>query len=80
MRIWFLLNDIPSVAFPVSKETGSDPQLVGFYLLIPMGYMESAPFFFDVMDTIKDTSNNTIHKRVMSLVHLLYILVETPPI
>ena len=78
MRIWVRLNYIPSVAFFVPKETDSDPQLVRFHLSIPMGYVESTPFFCAAMETIKDTVNNSIHKRGKSPVHPLEILAKTP--
>ena len=39
MRIWLRLEDIPSVAFLVTKATPEEDQLVGFHLSIPMGYV-----------------------------------------
>ena len=45
MRIWVQIEDIPSVAFLVPKATPDEEQLVGFHLLIPMGYVESDAFF-----------------------------------
>ena len=45
MLIWFQLNYIPSVECIIPKDTDSESKLVGFHLSIPMGYMESVPFF-----------------------------------
>ena len=67
------------MAFLVPGETYSDPQLVGFHLSISMGRVESAPLFCAAKETIEDTANNTMHKRVNSPVQLLEISAETLP-
>ena len=54
MRIWVRLEDIPSVAFLISKSTPEEDQLVGFHLSIPIGYVESAAFFCATTETVKD--------------------------
>ena len=74
MRIWVRLNYIPSVAFLIPKEIYSNPQLVVFHLLIPMGYVECAPFFCATMDIIKDTENNNKHNIGNTQVHPIEIL------
>ena len=61
MLIWGRLEDITSVAFLTPKETDSKQQLVVFHLLIPMGYVGSAPFFCATTETIKDRKNSTMH-------------------
>ena len=45
MRIRFRLEDTPSVAFLVPRNNPTDKQLVCFHLSVPMGYVDSAPFF-----------------------------------
>ena len=79
MIIWDQLNNITSVEFITPKETDSEPQLVGFHLSIPMGYVEYEPTFCATMEKIKYTSNNTMHNRGKHPVHLLEILTDTPP-
>ena len=79
MIIWDQLNNITSVEFIIPKETDSEPQLVGFHLSIPMGYMESVPLFCATTEKIKDTVNNAMHKIGKAPVHPLDILEETPP-
>ena len=45
MRLWVHLEDTPFVEFLVPRKKHTDDQLVGFHLALPMGYVESAPFF-----------------------------------
>ena len=45
MRLWFGLEDTPSVAFLVMRKKPTDEQVVGFHLALLMGYVDSAPFF-----------------------------------
>ena len=45
MRIWVQVEDAPSVASLIPKETATKEQLVRFLLSIPMGYMESVIYF-----------------------------------
>ena len=61
--IWVLLKYITSMRFLIPKETDSKPQLVGFHLFIPTGYVESGPFFCAATETIKYRVNNTMQKR-----------------
>ena len=77
MHIWVRLKNITPAAFIVPKEIYSETQLVRFHLLIPMGYMEYDPFFCAAMDTIKETANDTMHKRGKSPVHTMEILAGT---
>ena len=54
MRIWIQVEDVPSVAFLILKETATEEQIFGFHLSIPMGYMESVAFFCTATETVKD--------------------------
>ena len=45
MWLWVRMGDVPSVAFLIPKKTPSNTQLVGFHLSLPMGYIDSAPYF-----------------------------------
>ena len=45
MRLWVRMEDVPSVAFLVPKKKSSNIQLVGSHLSLPMGYVDSAPYF-----------------------------------
>ena len=79
MRIWFRLADILSVAFFISKGLEEGPQLVDFHISLPVGYVESEPFFFSDMDTFKDRLNNTMVKPGYAPTHPLKTLVDTSP-
>ena len=63
MQIWVRLEDIPSVAFLVPKDTPDEDQLVGFHLSIPMGYVEYAAFFCATTETVKDCALDTLSTR-----------------
>ena len=54
MRIWIQVEDVPSFAFLILKETATEEQIFGFHLSIPMGYMESVAFFCTATETVKD--------------------------
>ena len=43
MRLWVSMEDVPSVDFLIPKKNTIHTQLVGFQLLLPMGYIDSAP-------------------------------------
>ena len=63
MRIWVRIEDIPSVAFLVPKATPDEEHLVGFHLLIPMWYVESAAFFYATTETVKYCAFDTLSTR-----------------
>ena len=79
MRIWVRLEYIPLVAFLVPKATPDEEQLVGFHLLIPMGYVESAAFFCATTKTIKDRTLDTLSTRHTAPPHHLENLADTKP-
>ena len=45
MWLWVRIVDVPSVAFLIPKKTPSNTHMVGFHLSLPMGYIDSAPYF-----------------------------------
>ena len=63
MSIWVQLTDVLAVAFLVPKEMDSGPQLVGFHLSVPMGFIESAPFLCAANRMVKYRAINTLHVR-----------------
>ena len=60
MRLWVRMEDVQSVSFLVPKKNTSDLQLVGFQLSLPMGYVDSAPYFFMAIETVFNLSNKSI--------------------
>ena len=79
MRIWVRLEDIPSVAFLVPKDTPNEEQLVGFHLSIPMGYVEPAAFFCTTTKTVKERALETLSMRHTATPHHLEHLADTNP-
>ena len=45
MRLWVSMKDVPSVAFLIPKNTPRDTHLAGFHLSLPIGDIDSAPYF-----------------------------------
>ena len=45
MRLWVCLEDTPSVELLIPRKKPTNDQLVGLHLSLPMGYLDSAPFF-----------------------------------
>ena len=60
MSIWVHLEEISSIALLVPKATPEEEHMVGFYLLIPMGYLEYATFFCSTTETVKDRALDTL--------------------
>ena len=61
------------------EEADSDPQLVGFHLLIPMGCVESSPFFCTATKMVKYRVIKTLYTRWAVLGHPLETLAEVIP-
>ena len=58
--LWVRMDDVPSVAFLIPKKTPSDTQLVGFHHSVPMGYINSAPYYCMAMETVSNLANKAI--------------------
>ena len=54
------MEEIPYVAFLIPKKTPSGTQLVGFYLSVPMGHINSAPYYCMAMETVSNLANKAI--------------------
>ena len=63
MRILVHLKDTPSVELLLPKNGTEDEQLVGFHLYLPMGYVDSAPYFCMSMEKIIDITNSAMDGR-----------------
>ena len=60
MRLWMSMEEVPSIIFLILKKTPSKTQLVGFHLFLPMGYINSAPYFCMATETVADLANEAI--------------------
>ena len=71
MRLWVRMEDVLSVAFIILNKTPSNTQLVGSHLLLPMGYIDSAPYFFMATETVADLANEAISQKEQAGEHPL---------
>ena len=78
--IWicFLLKGTLSVVFLILRKKPMNDQLVCFHLSLPMGYMESAPYFCMSTYTIVDMANASMNCLHMASPHPLESLSDVP--
>jgi len=76
-RIWLLPWDIPKlgVLFPTPPGT---PPLIAFPLTLPMGWVESPPYFSAATETIADLANTAFASSVIPPPHRLDDVSESP--
>ena len=77
MRLWVRMEDVPSTAFFIPNKTPSNTQLVGFHISVPMGYIDSAPYFFMATETVADLAKNSIYQRGQAGKHPLELAAES---
>ena len=65
------MEDVPSVALLIPKKTPNNTQLLVFHLSLPMGYIESAPYFCMATETVADLTNEVISQREQAGEHSL---------
>ena len=70
------MKDVPSVAFLIPKKSTSDTQLARFHISLPMGYIDSAPYFCMATDRFTDLANETISLRDQTDKHPLDLATE----
>ena len=71
MRLWVRMEDVPSVAFLIPKNTPRDTQLVEFHLSLPMGYIYSDSYFCIATETVDDLANKAVSQRYQAGEHPL---------
>ena len=76
MRLWVRMEDVPSAAFFIPNKTPSNTQLVGFHISVPMGYIDSAPYFCMAMETVGKISNEAIYQKEQAGKHEFYLEAE----
>ena len=57
-RVWLLPRDIPKLGVLFPQHPG-EPPLVGFPLVLPMGWVSSPPYFCAATETVADLANAT---------------------
>ena len=76
MRFWVRMEEVLSVAFLIPKKTPSNTQLMVFHLSLPMRYIDRAPYFCMVTDTVADLANKAISRRYQEGEHPLELAAE----
>ena len=82
-RVWVQIRDIPKLAVVLPGAPHADP-LVAFPLALPMGWVESPPFFTTLTETVCDLANAKLRESAhTSAPHRLEqaaaTVVEPPP-
>ena len=79
-RVWLLYSDIPKLGVLLlrSGHPGA-PQLVAFPLALPMGWVESPPYFTTLTETACDLANATMREGTPIPRHRLEGAANTPP-
>ena len=81
-RVWLQLADIPKLGV-VLPTTPLQPYLIAFPLALPMGWVESPPYFTACTETACDLANMALQSsdrsRVHSSAHRLEAVAATPP-
>jgi hypothetical protein len=75
-HIWIKAEDVPKlgIMFPSNGEP-----LVGFPLVLPMGWMQSQPIFTAATETVADLANQRLRDQLAYGPHRLDAISETPP-
>jgi hypothetical protein len=76
-RIWINAEDVPKLGIMFPGEDGE--QLVGFPLVLPMGWMQSPPLFTAATEMVADLANQQLRDRAPCGPHGLDDIGETPP-
>ena len=79
-RVWVQLDDIPKLGVALPTASGCYP-LVAFPLALPMGWVESPPYFTALTETSSDLANDMLTSDDPRLrrLHRLEAVADTPP-
>ena len=81
-RVWLQIADIPKLGVVLPTSLGQ-PHLIAFPLTLPMGWVESPPYFTTLTETACDLANMNLRTRsatrVPSMAHRLEAVAATPP-
>jgi hypothetical protein len=69
VRIRLQLADLPKLAFIVPPHPGNLEPIIGFHLLLPMRFFESAPYFCASMET---ATGNVFQHQVATILRECY--------
>jgi hypothetical protein len=72
-RIWVQATDVPKLGVLLPPTEGQD-RLIGFPLVLPMGWKESPPIFTSATETITNLANAAIKDGVLQQPHHLELV------
>ena len=75
-RIWLRACDIPILGVLFPTVPGA-PDLIGFPLTLPMGWVQSPPFFSAATETVADLANASFATASAAPAHRLEVVAET---
>jgi hypothetical protein len=75
-RIWVNANDVPKLGVVVPTLPGQ-PKIIGFPLVLPMGWMQSPPLFTAATETVADLANHELQASAPAQPHRLDIVSES---
>jgi hypothetical protein len=77
-RVWLLPSDIPTLGVALPTTSGEEP-IIGFPLALPMGWVNSPPYFTAATETIVDLANAALATIAKFPSHRLEAISETDP-
>ena len=79
-RVWIQIGDVPKLGVALPTSPGAEP-LVAFPLALPMGWVESPPYFTALTETACDLANQQLQNGDATLrqTHRLDTVAATPP-
>jgi hypothetical protein len=81
-RVWIQMDDVPRLGVALPSAPGSPP-LLAFPSALPMGWVESAPYFTVLTETACDLANTALQTSPtlsrLKLAHRLEAVADTPP-
>jgi hypothetical protein len=77
-RVWLLPSDMPTLGVALPTTKGEEP-MIGFPLALPMGWVNSPPYFTAATETIADLANAALVTTAKFPSHCLEAISETDP-
>lgn len=85
-RVWLRVDDIPHLGVALPTAPGTTP-VIAFPLALPMGWVESPPYFTSFTETACDLANQALHRATatpaqqlhLRTQHRLELLANTDP-
>ena len=79
MRVWIRTEDLLRIAFVVYLHPPDQETLIRFYLSLPIGYVDSTPYFCCLSETVVNLDNLSWSATANTAPHLLLALTYNPP-